>query len=109
MAIHCQHKRMDGRREVLASNTATSIGDDQREHLLLPSRPVVRVIGRIRGLRHEDDFPRRVVLEEATIYTCDFEVYAMEFAQGRCPGDMFELVVIEDSQRHGDCGVCATE
>jgi hypothetical protein len=83
------------------SYTSTAISYGHREHPLPPFRPVVRIIGRVRRLRDEDDLAGRVVLEKVRINAGRvFNPYLTKLVQGRRARDMFQVAIVEYSQRH---------
>jgi hypothetical protein len=84
---------------MLTSCTTAAPAKGDGEELLLQARPVVGIIGRVGGLRNEDDLAGLVMLEEGRVDAGVGGVVA-EFVQGRGARNVLELGVFEDSQRH---------
>lgn len=84
------------------TNTTTSIRDGDREHFLLPSRPIIWVVRGVGRLRDEHNLAGRVVLEEPRVDSLNaLGIPPSELAQGRCARHMLKLVIFEDTEGHG--------
>jgi hypothetical protein len=56
---------------------------------LLPSGPIIGIIGRVRRLRDQDYGPGCIVFEDSRVYSSGIEDFLAEFVERGCPRNMF--------------------
>lgn len=93
----CCKDDLDPQDKLLTSNTSTSVGKSNREHLLLPSWPIVRIVRRVRWLRNENYLSGLIMLEHTRVHPCDLDILSSHVVERRCARHMFEMAICENT------------